>query len=163
MLSAVSPTRLFQHALILLFLLLTVAGFAYTMFRAQIPGLPWGIVRHHYNMMAPFQNYATTNRELMAFGRLPDGEWEQIDLSRYYPYSRGERRIRVALNTVPYGSEPFWNTARALYERETKQGKSYTAVRMVWETWDKSPFGYEFNRRFSSDDRSFIAQYSPTL
>ena len=122
------------------------------MFKVQLPGIPWPVLRYFYGMMAPYQGYSTVNADLLAEGKNPDGTWERIDLDRYYPMIRGNRimyrRLRSFLSQGEAAhQQKYTELATLLLKREKRRGETYAAVRLTWQEWPVSPLGWDALRR----------------
>lgn len=123
----------------------TFCAFLYTVFHIPL-FFPYEPVRYAYGMMAPYQGFSRERGEILAEGRLPDGSWEVIDLSPYYPVIPGERNLR----------EVWWmwggrsgdreadrvRYARTLLTLERAKGNAYEAVRVSWQRWPSMTGGY---------------------
>lgn len=102
-------------------------------------------------MMAPYQGDTSWNADFVYEGQLPDGSWEAIDLDRYMPYEFGERNVRKFLRVYSrYGNlehrRKFTEFALQVLDRERVRGMSYSAVRVFFDQWDRSPAGYDYLR-----------------
>ena len=80
---------------VIVFLMTTLSGFLYTVLRVRLLYVPWPLTYLSYSAMAPYQGFAEGNKALMAEGMRPEGNWEEIDLSPYFPFSRGKQDIRM--------------------------------------------------------------------
>lgn len=137
-----------RHAVVISYLLITIGGLGYTVFRIR-PPLPEILWRYSYATMAPFQGNSPRNSDVAAEGLRTDGVWERIDLTRYVPQSTGWRTVRLSLREIPEGrrAETYDAMAHLLLERERARGNLYEAVRLMSEYWYASPNGYEAMRR----------------
>lgn len=140
-------SRFLQHALILVYLTLTASALFYTFTKVASP-LPERIFRWNYGMMAPYQADTSWNFDVLYEGRLPNGEWQTIDIDRYMPYGFGERMVRKYLLAYVHEGEvvrrqKFTELASLVLAHERERGSPYTAVRVYLDTWDRSPAGYE--------------------
>ena len=153
---------LFQHLVIICYILVTFAGFCYTMFRVWIPGVPRKLTIFSYGMMAPYQSYRTFNEELIAEGRVPGGAWEEINLDPYLPYIRGEKAHRSYLVSFRYGGkdidEKYREYARRVQQLEAQRGREWSGVRLTLEKWPMSPAGYEYLRVDTFAERNIVSQ-----
>lgn len=135
-----STTKTLLHSLIVTYLLLTLSGLGYTLFRVKI--LPMPMVKPFYGMMAPFQGYTSQNYELAVEGRVPGGVWMNIDLHNYVPAGRGEFAYRgYGLSYKPYLHESY---LRQLLAAEARQGREFAEIRLIERTWPTSPAGYYY-------------------
>lgn len=131
---------------IALYLSFTANALVYTVIHRSL--LPTPVIRYFYGMMAPYQGYSTYNVELVAEGKKADGSWDTIDLLPYFPGSTGERTFReFLLSHRVRGQEVtqrgYERMAEQLREKESKHGRPYAAVRLIFEMWPVSPDGYE--------------------
>ncbi|TSC60805.1 MAG: hypothetical protein Greene041662_37 [Candidatus Peregrinibacteria bacterium Greene0416_62] len=129
-----------------LYLFVTANALAYTVFRKSL--LPTPIIRYFYGMMAPYQGYSTHNAELVAEGQKTDGAWEVIDLLPYFPGSIGERTFReFLLSHRAQGKEATRQGYEHLIEQiriqEAHRGRTYSDIRLAFDTWPMAPDGYE--------------------
>tara|TARA_Y100000310_G_scaffold9629_1_gene10327 strand:- start:127 stop:564 length:438 start_codon:yes stop_codon:yes gene_type:complete len=135
----------------MIYLIMTVAGFSYTLFRVWIPGVPRKLAIFSYGMMAPYQTYRTFNEELIAEGRTSEGDWERINLDPYLPFIRGEKAHRSYLVSFRYGGHDidtkYEEYAQKLKNLEADRGREWERVRLTLEKWWMSPTGYEYLRR----------------
>jgi|GEM_PF-1314609 len=137
--------RTVQHALIILYLCVLVAAFAYTMLRLRTTFM-WKIVQFEYMMMAPYQSFAKFNEEFTVLGH-QGGDLVEIDLAPYFPVLLGERSIR---ESNIFGGRSEWWDRRAQYrvfaERilalEERSGRTYDGLTLEWWKWPASPDGY---------------------
>ncbi len=150
--------RIFRQALLLAYIFLTFCALCYTLFRAQIPGVQWPFVTHFYAMMAPFQNYTTHNVELVAEGY--NGTWERIDLTQYMPHSRGEIAIRSRMSSFNDKTAIYTTMAQKLLEKEMERGRTYSTVRILWEKWPKSQYGFYDGHTEEDTQRTMVTQYN---
>jgi hypothetical protein len=137
------------HALIIVYISILLAAFAYTMLRVRSDFL-WPAVEFEYTMMAPFQHYATVNAEFAVFG-LRDDVWEHVDLGPYLPGIFGERNIRefnVYEGKNYHGDRraQYAEMARLILARESEAGRVYSELRFEWHVWPASPEGYSAKR-----------------
>jgi len=119
----------------------------------------WPFVTHFYAMMAPFQSYTTTNAELVAEG-LRSGRWERIDLTQYLPHSRGEIAIRTRMSSFNDKSPVYLEMAKKLQSMESANGRTYSSVRLVWEKWPKSQYGFYDGHTDTDTTRSSVVQFN---
>lgn len=153
--------RVLRQALLLSYIFVTLCALCYTLTRKQIPHVDWPIVTHFYAMMAPFQNYITENVELVAEGESLDGTWKKIDLTQYFPHSRGEIAIRTRLSSFPNKQSRYLTMAKRVQELESAKGRTYRSVRLVWEKWPKSQYGFYAGRITERIIRNSIVIYTP--
>jgi len=109
--------------------------------------------------MAPFQSYTTTNAELVAEG-LRSGRWERIDLTQYLPHSRGEIAIRTRMSSFNDKSPVYLEMAKKLQSMESANGRTYSSVRLVWEKWPKSQYGFYDGHTDTDTTRSSVVQFN---
>lgn len=134
------------------YIIILLSGFLYTLFRIHTPLVPWVFTRWSYMLMAPYQGYSTENEDIIAQGQLPDGTWETIDLSRYFPYIVGETNVRLHMRSFRYLDDPnlfrekFAVTAKKLLALEAKENP-YIMLRLSAVRWPASVAGYTFNRQ----------------
>lgn len=152
-----------QHVAIAFYIVMTVSGMSYTLFRYKIPLVPKKVWVFSYGMMAPFQQYRTYNEELVAEGRMPGGEWKPIDTDQYFPFIRGERAMRSYLAIFRMQGDDVWpdkyrTLARAIQSLEAEQGREWQSVRLHLQKWWMSPAGYEFNRTKDISEFTFLVQ-----
>ncbi|OGJ60701.1 hypothetical protein A3C37_00710 [Candidatus Peribacteria bacterium RIFCSPHIGHO2_02_FULL_53_20] len=129
-----------------LYLFVTANALVYTVFRKSL--LPTPVLRYFYGMMAPYQGYSTYNFELVAGGKTEEGAWEMIDLLPYFPGSTGERTFReFLLSRRAQGEEEtrkgYEQLAGQLRRTEAEHGRSYTEIRLSFDTWPMARDGYE--------------------
>jgi hypothetical protein len=151
----------FQKSAVVLYVLVTACAFVLTM--TKIPLLPIPIVRWSYGMMAPYQGDADWNADFLYEGRLPDGSWATIDADRYYPQQFGERNVRKFLRMYQALGprehvRKFTELALLLLNHEHKRGQPFTAVRISYEEWPRSPAGYWFLHQPAFVTRTLITQ-----
>lgn len=154
------PPRVILHAVVLSYLFVTAGAFVFTMTKWH-PPIPASILRWSYGMMAPYQGDTGWNADFVYEGRLADGTWETIDLDAYLPYGFGERNVRKFLRVYKRDGDAehrrkFAEYALLLWDHERARGKEYTAVRMFFETWPRSPAGYSFLRLPAFTTRELI-------
>ncbi len=142
---------IFQHAVVVFYIAMTLAGLSYTLLRYSVPGVPWQIRRFSYGMMAPFQNYLTSNEELIAEGRLVGGDWQRIDIDPYFPFIRGEKAMRSYLVSFRNQGDDIWpekyrQLARSIQLLEADEGRQWESVKLGLEKWPMSTGGYAFLR-----------------
>lgn len=138
--------KLLQHGVVLGYLTITAGAFVFTMTKLE-PPLPDQLVRWSYGMMAPYQGDTSWNADFVYEGRLPDGSWETIDVDPYMPYGFGERNVRKFLRVyarfgLPMQRRKFTEFGQQLLDRERARGRQYSAVRIFFESWPRSPAGY---------------------
>jgi len=142
------PRRILQHTIILAFLLITVSGIVYTVFRVQTP-VPWVLTRSSHASMAPFQGINPFNTDLRAEGLSAAGAWEPIDLGVYLPSSRGRRAVRLSLLAVAEEDKAgqYRQLAALLLESERTRGHEYESIRLIADAWPASAAGFEARRQ----------------
>lgn len=161
--------RIFTHLVILLFLVVQLDAFVYTMSHRHVGLFPWTVTRFFYALMAPYQGFKEWNEEVVAEGQRSDGTWEQIDLQRYYPtYTRGQRVTRQLLTTVEWQgarrgdpqllTRRYAALAEQLRSRESASGRSYVSIRLWREDWPVSPDGYAALRLPAFTSRTLLVQ-----
>ena len=157
---------LFQQFILSAYLVITLSGFLYTLFRIHTPLVPWIFTRWSYMLMAPYQGYATYNEDIIAEGQRADGTWEVIDLSQYFPYILGETNVRLHMRSFRYLDDPdlfrekFTLTAKRLLMLE-QRGKPYTALRLSYIRWPiPMRGGYAFNRHEPFLEKEVITEVS---
>jgi len=153
--------RILRQLLLLSYIFVTFCALYYTLARKQIPHVDWPIITHFYAMMAPFQNYTTENAELVAEGMVSDGTWHRIDLTQYFPHSRGEIAIRTRLSGFTDTQSRYRTMAKRLQELETVKGRQYSSVRLIWEKWPKSQYGFYAGHTQGKVIRNSITIYTP--
>jgi len=149
---AMSLRRVLTHTLIITYLFLTAYAFFFTMVRQKISIVPEGVLHFFYGMMAPYQGYTTYNFDLLAEGKNEEGQWETINLDPYYPMLLGHQVMYRRLRTFHYEGEEesrhgYTKLAELLRKHEEEKGEIYTSVRLTWQTWPMSPFGWDAMRR----------------
>jgi hypothetical protein len=147
--------RIFRQALLLGYIFLTICALCYTLGRKQIPGVKWPFVTHFYAMMAPFQNYTTQNAELVVEG-YSGNTWQKIDLTQYLPHGRGEIAIRTRMSSFGDKKSVYKQMAHELYDLEKGQGRTYSHIRIVWEKWPKSQYGFYGNHNDEDVTRNTV-------
>lgn len=140
--------RFLQHAVVLGYLGITLSAFVFTMTKVPFP-LPLSVIRWSYGMMAPYQGDVSWNADFLYEGQLPDGTWENIGIDAYMPYGFGERNVRKFLRVYELlgkqeRRKKFNEFALQLLDHERERGKPYTAMRVLFDQWDRSPAGYEY-------------------
>lgn len=156
-------TRLLQHGVVLAFCAITTAAFLYTMTRITLPFIPSPLIYWGYSMMAPYQGDVPWNNDLYVEGQLPDGTWEEVSLDPYLPHGFGERNVRKFFRVYGHAGS---KSKRPLYtayflqilDRERARGKSYSSLRVYWDTWDRSNGGFDFLHTPLFTKREFITQ-----
>ena len=123
--------------------------------------MEWPFVTHFYAMMAPFQNYTTDNSEMMAYGKYPNGNWEKIDMTEYFPASRGEYAIRIRMSSFSDKRAKYREIARHILADKNKQGKGFVALRMQWEKWPKSQYDFYGNYERDKITKTVMAEVYP--
>ncbi|MBT5237477.1 hypothetical protein HOL63_03870 [Candidatus Peregrinibacteria bacterium] len=151
--------RIFRQALLLGYIFLTICALSYTLGRKQVPGVKWPFVTHFYAMMAPFQNYTTSNAELVAEG-YRNRTWERIDLTNYLPHSRGEIAIRTRMSSFNDKKSIYTAMAEKLQTMEAANGRVYSSIRIVWEKWPKSQYGFYEGHTPDDTTRSNVTQFN---
>ena len=163
-------TRALQLCALLLFLCSTVSGFLYTIsiHRVYLPFVPRPLTYLSYSAMAPYQGMGRGNRALAAQGRTVGGRWEEIDLRRYYPASRGRQDIRMLevgwvriakdkLDDALYRRK-MQALAVVLRDRERSRGVHYEAVRLFWDDWPYSRLGHDALHDTPERTRTFLVE-----
>lgn len=131
------------------YLLITGAAFMYTMSRLHIPFLPWPLVYASFMLIAPYQGDVSWNGDWVAEGQLPDGAWIPVPLNTYFPTSRGEASVRIALRSFERKESSdllyakYRELALLLLEREQIKGNVFEHMRLTYRTWPRSPEGYD--------------------
>ncbi|MCA9370659.1 MAG: hypothetical protein KC680_01715 [Candidatus Peregrinibacteria bacterium] len=151
--------RLLRQAFLLTYIFLTFCGLMYTLFRVQLPHVPWPFVTHFYAMMAPFQNYVTDVSMVMIYGKHPDGSWEKIPYDRYFPFGLGEYSVRIRLSPIVEKREAYRKIAQHIFEHEKRSGADFTSIRLQWEMWPKSQYGLYENYTAEHVTKTFITEY----
>lgn len=157
--------HLFQQFILSTYLFITLSGFLYTLFRVEIPLVPWVFTRWSYMLMAPYQGYATYNEDIIAEGKKSDGTWETIDLTEYVPYILGETNVRLHQRSFRYLDDPnlfrekFTITAQKLLILKQKK-YPYTALRLSYIRWPATIGGYTFNRHEPFWEKEVITEVS---
>lgn len=148
-----------QHAIIVCYLLITLGGLCYTIFRIKLP-LPWPLVFYSYATMAPFQGNHPRNSDLVAEGFTDDGTWEAIDLRYYIPMGRGWKTVRLMMHEIPQEKreQAYDDFALTLLDRERSRGHRYREVRLIAEYWYSSPKGYEGMRKDPYVERRLMGE-----
>ena len=155
-----------MQAILIGYIIVTISAFLYTLFRIQLPLVPWIFTRWSYMLMAPYQGYATYNEDIIAEGQLPDGTWETIDLSPYFPYTLGETNVRLRMRSFRYLDNPdlfrekFTLTAQKLLALEQRE-KKITAIHLSYLRWPTPILGgYAFNRHEPFVEKEVITEVS---
>jgi hypothetical protein len=156
------PRRLLQHAVILLYLTVTFGAFFFTMTKHEFPFLPYPVIHWSYGMMAPYQGDTDWNADLRAEG-LKDGSWERIDLNPYFPFGHGEKNVRMFLRIylgrgLNGQRDKYTELALQILDRERERGKEYASVRLYFDTWWRSPDGFEALRLPGFTESEFLTQ-----
>lgn len=151
--------RIVRQVFLLAYIFLTFCALTYTLTRKQIPHVPWPFVTHFYAMMAPFQNYITHNSELMIYGKNPDTTWTKIDPRSYFPFSRGEYAIRMRMSSFSNKKEKYEEIAKKILITENAYGADFTTVRLQWEKWPKSQYGFYTSYTPGNVTKSVAAEY----
>lgn len=152
--------RIARQLFIVAYLFLTFCALLYTLARKQISWVQWPYVTHFYAMMAPFQNYTVDNVELMVYGKFANGQWEKIDITEYIPAGRGERAIRLRMSSFHDKRAKFKEMATHILRDKKKQGTNYTTVRIQWEKWPKSQYGFYGNYTAEKVTKTVMAEAS---
>lgn len=140
--------RLGPHLVVAMFLLVSAGGLVGTMFH-RFTKIPWlrPAVAFSYGMMAPYQGDVAWNNDFIAQGRVGEGEWQPIDLQRYYPQIFGEANAMQFMRSFGddvYRWPAYMEFARQLKVREAQRGNAYDEVRLIWRQWPRSPGGFYF-------------------
>lgn len=158
--------RLLLQTILLGYIVVTLSGFFYTLFRIHTPFVPWVFTRWSYMLMAPYQGYATYNEDIIAEGKKSDGTWETIDLAQYVPYILGETNVRLHQRSFRYLDdhdlfrEKFTLTAQKILALEQKK-HLYTALRLSYVRFPATVGGYAFSRHESFWEKEVITEVSP--
>ncbi|TSC78805.1 MAG: hypothetical protein G01um101425_964 [Candidatus Peregrinibacteria bacterium Gr01-1014_25] len=143
--------RIGLRAIVLAYLAVTLLGLRAAMTH-RVPQLPFlhAAVFFSYAMAAPYQGDTWWNGALAAEGRHPDGTWEAIELTPYFPMGNGEANARMFLRSLKPAGRRFAaavDIGLQLQAREAEQGRTYDRVRVLWEEWPRSPEGFAALRR----------------
>ncbi len=142
-------TRFFpQQAVLLIYLAVTAGALIFTFTKVALL-LPEAVTHWSYGMIAPYQGDTSWNGDFIYEGQRSDGSWEVIDLDPYMPYIFGEQNARKFLRVYQrLGNldhrRKFGEFALLVLDRERARGKSYQAIRVWFDQWDRSPAGYEY-------------------
>lgn len=122
---------------------------------------PRNLVVYAYGMMAPYQSYNVEHGELRAEGLTAAGEWERVDLDPYYPVLFGEQNAREFFSVFGRSKKDMDNPVRreayadVLRQREMEQGRTYTHIKLWWETWPGMTGDYHANK-FEAATNKFL-------
>lgn len=156
--------RVLKHIGLMAYVWVTIAAFIYTMVRVRVPLIPRTVLIFSYGMMAPYQGYEEVNEDMYAEGLLQTGEWEPIDLDRFYPFVLGERVFRREIGRSTY---PTNDAEQVLRDRTfathlqavlTSLGQPYSAVRIFHDMWPVSPQSFTALRTSPFLSRTFVLQ-----
>ena len=139
--------RFLLQTIVLAYLLVTAGAFVYTMTGYAV--LPVYAIYWSYGMMAPYQSDSENNTDIFYEGILLDGSSRIISLDPYMPYASGERGARESLRLYQSLGKPlhrrmFTAFALQLLAHERERGRDYRAIRVYYDTWPRSPAGYQF-------------------
>ncbi|TSD00329.1 MAG: hypothetical protein Greene101449_199 [Candidatus Peregrinibacteria bacterium Greene1014_49] len=154
--------RFLTHGLILGYLAITASALLFTFTKVVFP-FPSIFIRWSYGMIAPYQRDVPWNFDVSYEGQLPDGEWQPINIHPYMPYQFAEQKVREFL--LPYlhqgeltRRQKFTELALQILDHERARGIPYTAVRVFYEQWDRSPGGHEFLHLPAFTHRALLTQ-----
>ena len=144
--------RIVQHAIVVAYLAITLAALFRTLFGVYPPFLPERLVYTSYAMMAPYQAKSDLNAQLRIEGKMPNGDWIDIPLTRYIPFGRGERSYRSYMPGIRFTrpdilEESYEQFARDILRWEHHHGSTIESVRLFWDQWPLSPDGFEALRK----------------
>ena len=142
------PRYHLQQAVLLIYLAVTAGALIFTFTKVAFP-FPEAVTHWSYGMIAPYQGDTSWNADFIYEGQLPNGSWEVINIDPYMPYIFGEKNARKFLRVYQrYGNlehrRKFGEFALLVLDHEREQGKSYQAIRVWFDQWDRSPAGYEY-------------------
>lgn len=159
------PRALFDHAIIAGYLLMTAAALLYTLSlrTVEVPLLPQFLVYWSYGMMAPYQGDDLWNSALVVQGKKQGGAWAPVSLDRYMPYGAGERNAREFFRVFTARGPQAQRDALQqfllqLQRHERERGSAYISLRAYWDTWPRSPGGFEFLHQPLFTTRQLITQ-----
>jgi hypothetical protein len=140
------------HCILIIYLLITLGGFTYTMTHEKPPFL-WMFIRMSYKLMAPFQGYVTFNSDLFVEGLARDGTWKEVNIEPYYPFVRGEDNVRIHQKSFwdkEYEYISLQGYRRLLFrfwKKEEAKGNAFNAMRVGFRMWPRSLGGYTYLKR----------------
>ncbi|MBI5155993.1 hypothetical protein HZA45_01825 [Candidatus Peregrinibacteria bacterium] len=156
------PPRFLQHIIVLCYLLIAGASLLFTVLRFPIL-LRIPLMTFSYGMMAPYQGFNRSNVDLRAEGQDERGVWQRIDLAPYYPVEVGEAIARRHLFAFRAQGDDaaraaYADLARQLLIHESVQGYHWRRVRLFWDSWPVSAYGYEAMRHAPLVTSVFLAE-----
>ncbi len=111
-------------------------------------------------MLAPYQKDSDINTEPVVIAWDASGASTLLRIEKYFPGVRGERNSRMRLEKMkqdlPSMQSQYKPILTQILQHERAAGHEYVRLDLVWETWPRSPLGYDALRMQS--ERYFITQ-----